>query len=122
MGEKFSLCSCIIIIILYYWCLNGVINFRIHKLGAIKYMLTKTLVSLVLFITSTFLMILFRLFLGGASSLAEVIQRNPQLQELVNQVRTQPQLLPAYMETIGQQNPQLLRVRYLVIDNLYIPF
>ena len=122
MGEKFSLCSCIIIIILYYWCLNGVINFRIHKLGAIKYMLTKTLVSLVLFITSTFLMIFFRLFLGGASSLAEVIQRNPQLQELVNQVRTQPQLLPAYMETIGQQNPQLLRVRYLVIDNLYIPF
>lgn len=46
---------------------------------------------------------------GMASSLAEVIQRNPQLQELVNQVRTQPQLLPAYMETIGQQNPQLLR-------------
>lgn len=46
---------------------------------------------------------------GGGSSIAQLVQSNPQLQQMIEQVRTNPDLLNDYMERIGVQNPELLR-------------
>jgi len=46
---------------------------------------------------------------GGGSSIAELVQSNPQLQQMIEQVRNNPSILHGYMERIGLQNPELLR-------------
>lgn len=46
---------------------------------------------------------------GGGSSIAQLVQSNPQLQQMIDQVRTNPEVLNDYMERIGVQNPELLR-------------
>ena len=39
-----------------------------------------------------------------------MIQNNPQLQQMVEQVRENPEILQVYMEQMAEQNPDLLRV------------
>jgi len=46
---------------------------------------------------------------GSAEMMREMIQNTPQLQQMVEQVRNNPEILQMYMEQMSQQNPELLR-------------
>jgi len=46
---------------------------------------------------------------SGAANIREMIQNNPQLQQMVEQVRENPEILQVYMEQMAEQNPDLLR-------------
>ena len=42
--------------------------------------------------------------------MSEMIANNPQLQQMMEQVRQNPEILQVYMEQMSQQNPELLQV------------
>lgn len=46
---------------------------------------------------------------AGNSMVRDMIQNNPQLQQMVEQVRQNPEILQMYMQQMSEQNPELLR-------------
>lgn len=46
---------------------------------------------------------------ASGGGMREMIQNNPQLQQMVEQVRGNPEILQMYMQQMSQQNPELLR-------------